>query len=90
MEEEWDEQYESDEDYDNEDEWDEKPPATRLFLEQDATTSFIEKYSRCPNCTGPVEVKVKTICLASSLVIGCKDEDCGFVDHSVAPIAAKI
>ena len=49
VEEEWDEQYESDEDYDNEDEWDEKPPATRLFLKQDATTSFIEKYSRCPN-----------------------------------------
>ena len=43
-----------------------------------------------PIGTGPVEVKVKTICLASSLVIGCKDEDCGFVDHSVAPIAAKI
>jgi hypothetical protein len=33
---------------------------------------------------------VKIMCLASSLVVCCKDKVCGFVDHSEAPAPAKV
>jgi hypothetical protein len=89
----WDEEYEEDEeDSDGDEGYQEftKPEATRLLLDQEATKKFIEKNCCCHDCNGPVELKAKTICLASSLMICLMDEDCGYVDHSVAPVPAQI
>jgi hypothetical protein len=50
----------------------------------------MEKNCRCPECNGKVEMQVKTICLASSVMLCCKDEDCGYIDRSELPASAKI
>jgi hypothetical protein len=50
----------------------------------------MEKSCRCPECNGTVEMQVKTICLASSVMLCCKDEDCGYIDQSELPASAKI
>jgi hypothetical protein len=36
-----------------------KPPCTRLILEHDALKDCMEKNCRCPECNGPIEMKVK-------------------------------
>jgi hypothetical protein len=68
----------------------EKPPATRAILEVDPLKKIMERNCRCPECSGPMEMKVNTICLASSVMLCCKDEDCGYIDHSDPPAPAKV
>jgi hypothetical protein len=65
-----------------------KPPATRLILEVQSK-NIMEKNCRCPECKGPVEMEVNTLCLASNVMLCCKDVDCGYVDHSDLPASAK-
>jgi hypothetical protein len=59
----------------------EKPPASRALLELSSLKKLLEKNSRCPECSGPVEMKVNTICIASSVMLCCKDQDCGLWLH---------
>jgi hypothetical protein len=35
-------------------------------------------------------MKVKTLCLASNVMLCCKDEDCGYIDVSELPATAEI
>jgi hypothetical protein len=67
-----------------------KPPPSRLFLEVDSLKSCMERNCRCPKCNGPVEMKVKTLCLASNVMVCCKDKDCGYVDVSALPATAEV
>jgi hypothetical protein len=59
-----------------------KPTSDRLFLEFESLKKCMEKNCRCPVCNGPVEMKVKTVCLASNVMVSCIDKDCGYVDVS--------
>jgi hypothetical protein len=67
-----------------------KPEPTRLFIEYDSLKKCMEKNCRCPRCNGPVEMKVKTLCLASNVMLCCTDLDCGYVDVSDLPATAEI
>jgi hypothetical protein len=81
-----DEDEEEDED---EDMW-VKPPATRVMLEVNALIQCFEKNSVCGYCNGPVNASIKTLCLASSVVLSCKDPDCEYTYHSKRPALAKV
>jgi hypothetical protein len=67
-----------------------KPSCTRLILEYESLKKCMEKNCRCPECNGPVEMQVNTLCLASNVMLCCKDEDCGYIDHSDLPSSAKV
>jgi hypothetical protein len=67
-----------------------KPSCTRLFLEVASLKKCMERNCRCPNCNGPVEMTVKTLCLASNIMVKCKDNDCGYVDVSDLPATAQV
>jgi hypothetical protein len=69
---------------------DKKPPPTRLFLELESLKKCMEKNCRCPKCNGPVEMKVKTLCLASNVMVCCMKKDCGYIDVSNLPATAEI
>jgi hypothetical protein len=73
-----------------EEEEDKKPPPTRLFLELQSLKKCMEKNCRCPNCHGPMEMNVKTLCLASNVMVSCKDQDCGYIDVSDMPATAEV
>jgi hypothetical protein len=81
----------SDEEEEQEDEDEgKKPDPTRLFLEYQSLKKCMEKNCRCPKCNGPVEMKVKTLCLACNVMVCCLDTDCGYVDVSELPATAEI
>jgi hypothetical protein len=61
-----------------------------IIIETQALTETIERNLRCPQCQGPVAVDYKTITLATVIMLGCKDEDCGFIYNSPAPAAANV
>jgi hypothetical protein len=82
------EQFEDD--LDIEDDGDNKPPASRLIIEVAALKKIMEDNCQCPECKGPVEMKVNTICIASNVILCCLDEECGFIDHSDLPASAKV
>jgi hypothetical protein len=73
-----------------EDDDNKKPPPTRLFVELESLKKCMEKNCRCPNCNGPVEMKVKTLCLASNVMVCCLDNTCGYVDVSDQPATAEL
>jgi hypothetical protein len=51
------------------DDEDTKPPATRLFLEYESLKKCMEKNCRCQKCNDPVEMKVKTLCIAFNVMV---------------------
>jgi hypothetical protein len=59
-----------------------KPPAENILISVDAMTATLEQTSHCKRCNGPVNVTMKTICLASRIMLTCKSDDCGWVFHS--------
>jgi hypothetical protein len=67
-----------------------KPDPTCLVLKQESLKKCIEKNCRCPTCNGPVDVKFKTLCLASNIMLLCRDKDCGYIDVSEQPSTAEI
>jgi hypothetical protein len=69
---------------------DTKPPATRLFLEYESLKKCMEKNCRCLKCNGPVEMGVKTLCLASNIMVSCINKDCGYIDVSDLPATAEV
>jgi hypothetical protein len=84
-----DELYEEEEEQEDEEEW-KKPPPTRFVLEYESLKKIMEKNCRCPKCNGPVEMKVKTLCLASNVMICCPKKDCGYVDVSDMPATSEV
>jgi hypothetical protein len=45
---------------------------------------------RCALCLGPVEVTIKTLCLASRIILSCKDPECPFVYNSPTPTTSAV
>jgi hypothetical protein len=62
-----------------------KPPASRVIMETDPLTTTLEKTSRCMECNGLVDVSLQTLCLATSIMLSCKNPRCGFVYYSQPP-----
>jgi hypothetical protein len=61
-----------------------KPSASRVILEVDSLSKAIAAVGRCQDCgSEELEVEMKTICLASSVVISCKQ--CDFVYKAEPP-----
>jgi hypothetical protein len=84
-----------DEDEDDEDEEDDevpkkKPPANNLIFEAEAMKDMLDKNCRCSDCYGPVEVSIKTVCIASQVILTCKNKECGFTFNSTTPASANI
>jgi hypothetical protein len=65
-------------------------PPTRAIVEIDALVDGFEKNCRCMDCHGPVQASIESICLASSFMLSCKDERCGYVYHSNPTSMARI
>jgi hypothetical protein len=80
----------SEEDDDESDDEEKKPAPTRVFLELESLKQCMEKNCRCPMCNGPVVMEVKTLCLASNIMVSCTDNDCGYVDVSEQPATARV
>jgi hypothetical protein len=64
---------------------DAKPRPTRLLLELESLKKCMEKHCRCLKCNGPVKMEVKTLCIASNVMVYCIDKGCGYVDVSDMP-----
>jgi len=62
-----------------------KPPATRVILEVDSLTKMIYELSKCPDCNVPIDVDIKTTCIASHVKAACLNVECGYVLHSNLP-----
>jgi hypothetical protein len=67
-----------------------KPSPTNVIVGVNALTEILEKTSRCPECDGNIEASVRTVCIASQIVLTCKDAECGFQYASKDPASAKI
>jgi hypothetical protein len=67
-----------------------KPPPHNLLIETIALTETLEKNCRCQQCNGPVLVSYKTITIASSIEIQCKDEDCGYHYNGPSLLVANL
>jgi len=67
-----------------------KPPATRVILEVDSLTNMIYKLSKCPDCNGPIDVDIKTTCIASHVKAACLNVECGYILHSDPPAPATM
>jgi len=59
-----------------------KPPATRVILEVESLTKMMHELSKCHECGGPIDVEIKTTCIASHVKAACLDPTCGFILHS--------
>jgi len=59
-----------------------KPPVTRAMLEVDSLMKVICELSKCPDCSGPVDVEMKTTCVASHVKAACLNIECGCILHS--------
>jgi hypothetical protein len=58
-----------------------KPSATRVILEVSSVKALMEKTCRCLQCNGSVEVFLRTVCIATSVMVSCKNLRCGFVAY---------
>jgi hypothetical protein len=62
-----------------------KPPPSRVIMEVKSLKSTLEKTSRCLECYGSVDVSLQTLCLATSVMMSCKNPKCAFVYYSDPP-----
>ena len=62
-----------------------KPSSTRVILEVDALERMMAKNCRCLRCNGEVEISLKTVCLATSVVLRCQRPTCGYIYYSEPP-----
>jgi rubredoxin len=65
-----------------------KPAASRVIVEVKSTIEAIEKHSVCPDCNGPMEASMETLCVATSLAVACKSNICGYVYNADLPAVA--
>jgi hypothetical protein len=64
-----------------------KPSASRAILEVEALAKAFAATKGCPDCGSVINLEVKTVCLASSVILTCKDLLCSFVYHGDAASA---
>jgi hypothetical protein len=66
-----------------------KPTHTRVMLEvahlQDAFANY-----PCPSCSEPVEMKLRTMCIATSIEFKCHNKDCAYTCDLARPITTTI
>ena len=67
-----------------------KPPSTRVIVEVEGLKKTFEKNCKCPNCHGNVLVTFRTICLATSIILQCKDPSCGYIYYGDSPAQVTI
>jgi hypothetical protein len=67
-----------------------KPSATRVIMEVIPLKTCMEKTCRCQECDGPVEVFFRTICIATSFMLCCKNPRCGYVYYSDPPAQVTV
>jgi hypothetical protein len=80
-----------DDDDEEEEEESAKPSATRAILEVDGLMETLKKHCRCPDCNGPLKPSMKSIALASRLIlVTCENPECCYVCNSKAPMEATI
>jgi hypothetical protein len=66
-----------------------KPTNNRVVLELDQINKVFEQMV-CRECSHPVKVSVRNICIASSIGIECQNEACGFLYHPEPPAGTSI
>jgi hypothetical protein len=61
-------------------------------LDKDALVEAFESNARCKECNreGTLSMTVKTVCLASSLVISCTNRACGYIFHAKPAAQASV
>jgi hypothetical protein len=69
---------------------DSKPPSSRIILEVSGLTETLKQNCRCADCFGPVNVSIKTVCVASRIILKCSNSECAFVYNMPLPAAASI
>jgi hypothetical protein len=87
-----DEEEEEDDEEDIEDEAQllkhkEKPMNERVILEVRHVEQVFEKFCRCPECGNPLLLQLETVCIATRIVVHCRNEDCTFMSYSPGPCA---
>lgn len=67
-----------------------KPPASRVILEVSALVSMFQKLCLCPQCGGQLSMSLKTVCIATSMVMTCDRRKCGFIHYSDPPAPVNL
>jgi hypothetical protein len=67
-----------------------KPRYNRIIIETNALNDIIANNCHCSECMGPVDIEYKTICLATTIELTCKNVLCGYVYHSLPPAKARL
>ena len=67
-----------------------KPQATRVILEVGPLTDLLQQNCQCPEYDGKVEASLKTLCLATTIVLTCVNPDCTYIDNMHPPAVSKI
>jgi hypothetical protein len=67
-----------------------KPPPTRVIMDINAVKTTLEENCFCKQCDGPVEVSLRTTCLASRIMMSCKNRRCGFIYYSPPPAEVQV
>jgi hypothetical protein len=67
-----------------------KPSATRVIIEVEGLKSTLEMNSFCMQCEGRVSAILRTTCIATSIMLKCKDPNCGFIYYSTPPAEIDI
>jgi hypothetical protein len=66
-----------------------KPPHARVMLE----VSQLEEVFRgfpCPKCNGQLELKLRTVCIATNIELICNNKDCSYVSEFARPSPTTI
>jgi hypothetical protein len=53
-----------------------------VILEVDGVMEILQNHCRCPNCKGPMQPEVETLCISSVVVFTCENKSCGYVHYS--------
>jgi hypothetical protein len=53
-----------------------------VIVDAEGLKATLQHNVRCQRCEGPVEVSLKTTCLATKIMIFCKNARCGFIYYS--------
>lgn len=80
----------SEEDSEQEEDEDKKPPASRVILEVSCLSGMLQKLCQCPLCGGQLSMSLKTVCLATSIIMTCGMRKCGFIYYSDPPAPVNI
>jgi hypothetical protein len=80
----------SEEEEDDDEKKKKKPPPSRCIVDMDQLTEAFEATSRCLKCGGKIDATIKTVCLATKIMLSCEDPKCGYTYESKAPTSAAV